>query len=140
MKTQTTKYSQIKRKWHLFDAQGAILGRLSSQIAKVLIGKDKVFFAPYLDCGDWVVVVNVDKIRVTGRKAKQKKYRWHTGYPGGFRELSFKQLMAKDPRKIIRLAVAGMLPKNKLRDKRLARLKLFTGEEHGYKDKFKIKN
>jgi len=113
---------------------------MASNIAKLLIGKNKVYFCPNLDCGDWVVVINAADVQLTGRKENQKKYRWHTGYPGGFRELTFKQMRDRDPTKIIRLAISGMLPKNKLRDKRLARLKIFVGEEHKYGDKFKIKN
>jgi len=140
MKTYTTKITDIKRKWHLLDANNQVLGRLSTKIALLLMGKHKVYFSPHLDCGDWVVVVHADKIVVTGRKEKQKMYRWHTGYPKGFRQLSFKQMMDKNPEKIIRHAVSGMLPINKLRDKRLARLKIFAGPKHTFEDKFNAKN
>ena len=135
-KTKATKASEIKRKWHLIDAQGKILGRLASQIAKILMGKDKPYYVPNLDCGDYVVIINMAKIEISGRKRKQKLYRRHSGYPGGFRELTFAQLMKRDPRKIIRHAVSGMLPKNKLRDKRLARMKVFVNDKHPYQDKF----
>ncbi len=141
MKTFITKKSDIKRVWHLIDAKDQILGRLASRIAQLLIGKNKVYFTPSLDCGDWVVVINAQKIRLTGRKSQQKVYRFHSNYPGGFKELTFKQMMEKDPKKVIRLAVGGMLPKNKLRDQRLARLKIFINEKHNYEDKFKnLKN
>jgi large subunit ribosomal protein L13 len=137
MKTHVTRKTDIERKWHLLDANGQILGRFASQIAQLLQGKNKTYYTPALDCGDWIVVTNAEKIRVTGRKEKQKMYRHHTGWPEGFRELSYKQLMAKDPRRIITHAVWGMLPKNKLRAKRMIRLKVFVGSEHPYTNKFK---
>ncbi len=127
-KTKTTKASEIKRDWHLFDASGQILGRLSTQIATTLIGKDKVNYVPYLDCGDNVVVVHAAKIRFTGRKLDQKKHYSHSGYPGGFKEIGLAWQMEKDPTKVIRLAVSRMLPKNKHRKPRLARLKIYTGD------------
>ncbi len=127
-KTRTTKAKEIKRDWHLFDAQGKILGRLSTQIAPALIGKDKPNFVPYLDCGDNVVVINAAKIRFTGRKLDQKKHYRHSGYPGGFREVGLAEQMEKDPTKVIRLAVSRMLPKNKHRKPRLARLKIFKAD------------
>lgn len=138
MRTKATKASEIKRSWHLIDAKDQILGRLATKIARLLMGKDKPYFVNYLDCGDYIVVTNVAKIRVTGKKAKQKIYYRHSGYPGGFREINFAKQMEKDPRKIIRHAVAGMLPKNKLKDKRLARLKIFIDEKHPYKDKLTL--
>lgn len=134
-KTKITKASEIKRKWFLVDAQGEILGRLATQIAKNLMGKDKPYYVPNLDCGDYVVVINAGKIEVSGRKRKQKLYRRHSGYPGGFRELNFAQLMKRDPKKVIHYAVSGMLPKNKLRDKRLTRLKIFVDDQHPYQEK-----
>lgn len=135
MKTKPTKKSEIKRSWHFVDAQDKILGRMSTRIAQLLMGKDKPYYIPHLDCGDYVVVTNAAKIKVTGKKRAQKKYYRHSGYPGGFREITFVQQQALDPRKIIRHAVAGMLPKNKLRAKRLVRLKIFVDEKHPYKDK-----
>lgn len=137
MKTKPTKKSDIKREWHFIDAKEKVLGRLASGIAPLLVGKAKSYYVPYLDCGDWVVVVNAEKIKVTGKKEKQKFYRHHTGFPGGFREYTFSQMMAKDPRKVIYLAVSGMLPKNKLRSRRLKRLRIFVDEKHPYTDKFK---
>ena len=137
MKTKWTKKSEIKRNWHLVDAKGQILGRLATKIANLLVGKNKPYFVPNLDCGDYVVVVNAKEIKVTGKKETQKQYYHHSGYPGGFKKITFAAQMAKDPRKIIYHAVAGMLPKNKLRDKRLARLKIFVGNQHPYEEKFK---
>lgn len=135
MKTKAIKKSEIKRSWHFIDAQDKILGRMSTRIAQLLMGKDKPYYISHLDCGDYVVVINAVKIKVTGKKRAQKKYYRHSGYPGGFREITFAQQQALDPRKIIHHAVAGMLPKNKLRAKRLVRLKIFVDEKHPYKDK-----
>lgn len=137
MKTKATKKTEIKRAWHLIDAKGQILGRLATKIATLLVGKNKPYFVPYLDCGDYVVVINAAQVEVSGRKRKQKKYYHHSGYPGGLKEITFADQLAKDPKKIIVHAVSGMLPKNKLRDKRLARLKVFVDEKHPYQDKFK---
>lgn len=140
MKTKATKKSEIKRDWYLINAQDKILGRISSQIALLLMGKGKPYYISHLDCGDYVVVANAAKIKVTGKKTAQKKYYRHSGYPGGFKEITFSQQKAKDSRKIIRHAVSGMLPKNKLRAQRLARLKIFAGENHSYKNKQLIIN
>jgi len=137
MTTYSPKVSEIKHFWHLIDANGQILGRLASEIATLLIGKNKPYFVPHLDCGDYVVVINAKEIKVTGKKETQKQYYRHSGYPGGFRQVTLKEQMAKDPRKIIEHAVAGMLPKNKLKDKRLVRLKIFIDEKHPYGEKVK---
>jgi len=137
MTTHITKKSDIKRFWHLVDVKNKILGREASVIAQLLIGKKKVYYTAHLDCGDYVVVVNTSQVRVSGRKPKQKIYYRHSGYPGGLKEISFKEQMAKDPRKVIQWAVKNMLPKNKLRDKRMSRLKIFSDEKHSYEDKFK---
>jgi len=136
-KTRATKAKEIKRDWHLINAQGQILGRLAVNIAALLMGKNKPVLVPYLDGGDYVVVINAAKVEVTGRKHDNKLYYRHSGYPGGFKKVTFSQQMAKDPTEIIRQAVEGMLPKNKLRDQRLARLKIFVDKEHNYEDKFK---
>jgi len=124
-KTRATKAKEIKRDWYLFDARGKILGRLSTQLAQVLIGKSKPYFVSYLDCGDNVVVINAAKVKFTGRKLAQKKYYRHSGYPGGFKEIGLAGQLEKDPTKVIRLAVSRMLPKNKHRKPRLARLKIY---------------
>ena len=139
MKTYSPKLKDIKRQWHLVDLKGKVLGREASKIAQLLIGKRKVYYIPHLDCGDYVVVLNASQVQVTGKKFKQKIYYRHSGYPGGLKGVTFKQQMAKDPRKIIQGAVKNMLPKNKLRDKRMRRLKVFPGPEHKYLDKFKKK-
>jgi large subunit ribosomal protein L13 len=131
-KTTVTKASDIKRSWHLIDLDNQTLGRVSTVIAKLLMGKDKPYFTPSLDCGDYVVVINAEKVEVTGNKRDDKIYRHHTGFPGGFREYTFKQVQETDPRRIIIHSVKGMLPKNKLRDLRLKRLKVFAGETHPY--------
>ncbi|MBU1127225.1 MAG: 50S ribosomal protein L13 [Patescibacteria group bacterium] len=136
-KSKSLKKSEIEREWHLIDAKDQVLGRMSTRIAKLLMGKDKVYYVPHLDCGDFVVLTNAEKVKVTGRKETQKLYQRHSGYPGGFKEITFEKQMAKDPEKIIVHAVGGMLPKNKLRNPRLKRLKIFIGEDHGFADKFK---
>ena len=136
-KTRVTKAKEIKREWHLINAQDQILGRMAVEIAALLMGKNKPSFVPYLDGGDYVVVINAAKVKVSGRKAENKLYYRHSDYPGGFKKVTFAQQMAKDPTQIIRHAVEGMLPKNKLRDQRLARLKVFIDEKHNYEDKFK---
>ena len=130
------KESEIKRSWHLVDIEGRVLGRAASGVALLLMGKDKPFFVPHLDCGDYVVIINASKVAVTGRKLTRKVYRHHTGYPGGFREKTLAERLKGDSRVVIMAAVAGMLPKNKLRRNRLRRLKVFSGSNHLYSDKF----
>lgn len=137
MKTYSVKKKDIKRQWHLVDLKGKILGRVATQIAILLQGKNKVYYVPHLDCGDYVVAINTEKVETTGKKTKEKIYYRHSGYPGGLKAITFEQQMAKDPRKIIQWAVKNMLPKNKLRDKRMKRLKVFVTSEHKYKDKLK---
>lgn len=137
MKTYQPKQKEIKRSWHLIDAQGQVLGRLASKIAQLLTGKGKVGFSSHMDVGDFVVVVNSEKIKVTSRKADQKVYRRHSGYPGGFKEVSFAQMLTEHPERILQHAVSGMLPDNRLKKKRLARLKLVVGDKNPYEDKFK---
>jgi large subunit ribosomal protein L13 len=137
MKTTVTKPKHIKRSWHLIDADGQTLGRLSTRIAKLLMGKDKVYYSPHLDCGDYVVVVNSEKVRVTGNKADLKLYRHHTGFPGGFREKTYAEIKAASPVSIIDHSVKGMLPKNKLRQLRMKRLKIVVGPKHRYTNQLK---
>lgn len=122
----------INRNWHIIDAQGQILGRLSSQIARLLIGKNKVDFAPNLDGGDYVVVTNSDHVKLTGKKEFNKLYYSHSQYPGGFKTITVHEQRLKDSRRLIIHAVSKMLPKNKLRPDRLQRLKVFPGSEHPY--------
>ncbi len=135
MKTASTKPSDIKRQWHILDASDQILGRLSTQIATKLIGKHKPYYTPHLDCGDYVIVINTDKIQTTGGKTKKKVYYHHSGYPGGLKAETLGELMTKNSTRVIELAVKNMLPKNKLRSPRLRRLKVFTGSDHPYTDK-----
>jgi len=130
IKCYIQKPSEVQRKWHLIDAEGKTLGRLSTEIAKLLRGKHKVTFTPHVDGGDYVVVINADKIEVTGKKRDNKVYRHHTGYIGGLKEINFKKLQEKKPEEIIRLSVSGMLPKNKLRAPMMKRLRIFAGSEH----------
>ena len=135
--TPSTKAKEIKRQWHLVDVSGQILGRISTGIASLLIGKSKPFYVPYLDCGDYVIVVNASKIEVTGRKAKTKTYEKFSGYPGGRKLKSFERLKEENPARIITEAVSGMLPKNKLRDSMLKRLYVFPDANHPYKNQLK---
>jgi large subunit ribosomal protein L13 len=135
-KTAVTKKSDIKRSWHLIDAKNQVLGRTATQIATLLMGKNKPYFTRRLDCGDYVVVINAADIRSTGKKADQKVYQQYSGYPGGRREVSFKKMIAEQPNKVIRHAVMGMLPKNKLQSKMITRLHIFAGAEHKFEDKF----
>lgn len=130
MKTTIAKAEQIERKWYIVDAKDKVLGRMCTTIADKLRGKDKPIFSPHMDCGDFVIVINADKIKLTGNKLKDKKYSRHSGYPGGYREQSAEDLLSKKPTKVVELAVKGMLPKNKLRDKFMGKLKLYAGEEH----------
>lgn len=139
-KTTATKQADIKRSWHLIDAKDQILGRLATKIATLLMGKDKAYFTRRLDCGDYVVVINAQKIRLTGKKADQKTYQRYSGYPGGRKEVAFGKMLAKQPDKVVRHAVMGMLPKNKLQDKMITRLHVFAGEEHNLEDKFKVQS
>jgi len=122
-----------QRKYILFDAKGKILGRMSTEIAKILSGKNKVDYQPNVGGSDWVIVINSDKVRLSGEKAKKKLYWRHSGYPGGIYSDSFNDLMKKDSRKVILLAVSGMLPKNKLAAAALKRLRVFKDEKHPYK-------
>lgn len=135
--TQPTKQSTIKRAWHHIDVKEKTLGRVATDIAKLLMGKNKPYFVRNLDCGDYVVVTNVKYIAVTGRKEEQKKYYRHSGYPGGFRSETLKEVRLTNPSKILTHAVSGMLPQNKLRDKMLKRLHVFSESEHRFADKLK---
>src|SRR3989344_3396135 len=134
--TRSIKEKEIARSWHLVDVKDQTLGRAVTQIAKHLIGKSKVTYAPYLDQGDYVVVINAKNIEVSGKKELDKTYTYYSGYPGGQRKTTFSRMQSTNPREIIRHAVTGMLPKNKFRDPRLARLYIFEGSEHTYVNKF----
>ena len=129
-KTYTPKASSIEHQWHVVDATDKVLGRLASQIAQVLKGKHKPTYAPHMDMGDHIVVVNVEKIRVTGSKADKKVYHRHTGYPGGLRTTSFERMMEDHPDRILKKAVWGMLPNNRLGRQLLKKLRVYAGPEH----------
>ncbi|ADU66814.1 50S ribosomal protein L13 [Desulfurispirillum indicum] len=129
MKTYVSK-GDIEKKWYLVDAEGKSLGRLSTEIARILRGKHKVTFTPHMNDGDYVVVVNADKIEVSGRKAEQKVYYHHTWYTGGLKAEAYKDLLARKPEEVITKAVKGMLPKNKLADKMIKQLRVYAGPEH----------
>jgi large subunit ribosomal protein L13 len=115
--------------WLVVDADGQVLGRLATRVARILIGKDKPTFTPHLDCGDHVVVINAEKIRLTGNKMDQKVYRHHSGYPGGLKEVPVRRLMQQRPERVVREAILGMLPKNKLRAHRARKLRVYAGTE-----------
>src|SRR5258708_278434 len=134
--TQTTKVNDIKRTWHLIDVKDQNLGRVSTRIAMLLMGKAKPYFVRNLDCGDYIVIINAKDVVVTGKKEEQKKYYRHSGYPGGFRQETIRELRARKPVEILRHAVKGMLPNNKLRDTMLKRLFIFADETHKYQNKF----
>lgn len=137
MKTNATRLKDIRRNWHLFDMKEKVLGRLATEIAQKLMGKSKPYFVPNLDCGDYVVVVNAKSTVVTGKKHEQKIYSSYSGYPGGLKKKSFKQLIIENPERIIREAISGMLPKNKLKRQMLKRLFIFSDENHPYLEKLK---
>lgn len=130
MKTFNAKPLEVSRKWYLIDAQDKVLGRLAIEVVNLLRGKNKPQFTPNVDTGDFVVVINAEKIKVTGKKETDKMYYHHTGYPGGFRSASFKELMEKDPRRAIEIAVKGMLPHNTLGNEQFQKLKVYAGDKH----------
>lgn len=130
MKTYATKASDIVRKWYVVDAQDKTLGRLASEVARVLMGKHKPIFSPNLDTGDFVVIVNAEKIRVTGRKLTDKMYYHHSGYPGGIKSASLEQMLERHPDRVLRLAIKNMLPHNKLGRNMIRKLKVYAGPEH----------
>ncbi len=130
MRTFSPKDSDITRQWHVIDASGVVLGRLASQAAVLLRGKHKPIFAPHVDTGDFVIVINADKIALSGNKLEQKKAYRHSGYPGGLRSVSYAELMDKHPERAVEKAVRGMLPKNSLGRKTLRKLKVYAGPDH----------
>ncbi|MEF3317361.1 50S ribosomal protein L13 [Peptoniphilus grossensis] len=130
MKSYMAKANEVERKWYVIDAEGKVLGRLTSEIASVLRGKRKPIFTPHVDCGDFVIVINADKVVLTGDKLNQKIHAYHTGYPGGRKEVVYAEMMAKRPEKVIELAVKGMLPKSRLGRQMIKKLKVYAGPEH----------
>jgi large subunit ribosomal protein L13 len=135
--TKATKISEIQREWHLIDIKDETLGRVASRIAQLLMGKSKSNFIRNLDCGDYVVVINAKDVKTTGNKEKKKEYYRHSGYPGGFRRETLEKLRIRKPNEVIRHAVAGMVPQNRLKASMLKRLYVFPTEVHTYGDKFK---
>lgn len=130
MKTYVQKPAEISRKWYVVDAEGKVLGRLASEVAAILRGKNKPEFTPFMDAGDFVIVINASKIVLTGNKLNQKLYRYHTGYPGGLKEIKYSNMVANKPEKVIELAVKGMLPKNALGRALYKKLFVYAGPNH----------
>ena len=132
MKTYSAKAADIERQWHVMDAADKVLGRMATQVAKLLMGKHKPIFSRNQDTGDYVVVINAEKVRVTGNKAKQKLYYRHSGYPGGLKSVSLEKMMQTNPTRVIEHAVKGMLPHNRLGASMLKKLKVYVGDIHPY--------
>lgn len=130
MKTYVTKPDEVQREWYVVDATGKTLGRLASGIARILRGKHKPNYSPMIDVGDYVIVINAEKVRVTGRKLTEKFYYRHSGYPGGFKQISLRDMLARHPTRVIEYAVRGMLPKNALGRRMFRKLKVYAGPEH----------
>jgi large subunit ribosomal protein L13 len=130
MKTYQAVKEDLDRKWYLVNAEGKVLGRLSTELAKILKGKNKPIYTPHLDTGDFVIVVNAGKVTLTGKKLKDKIYYHHTGYPGGIKQINAEKLLAKKPTEMIRMAVKGMLPKNSLGRQMIRKLKIYAGPNH----------
>ena len=130
MKTYSTKAKDVEHQWHVIDASGKTLGRLATQVATLLMGKHKPTYVPYLDTGDFVIVLNATKVRVTGKKAKQKTYYRHSGYPGGMKARTYEEMMAAHPTRVIEHAVKGMLPHNRLGRAMFKKLKVYAGDSH----------
>ncbi len=130
MKTYMAKPAEIDRKWYIIDASGQVLGRLASEVALMLKGKHKPTYTPHVDTGDYIIIINADKIQLTGDKLQQKKYRYYTGYPGGLKEVDYQTMLRKRPEKAIEIAVKGMLPHNRLGRKMFKKLKVYRGDQH----------
>ena len=132
MKSFMAKKGQVSQKWLLADADGAVLGRMAAKIAPILMGKNKPTYTPHIDTGDYVIVINAGKVRLTGKKAKAKEYDYYTHYPGGHKYVSFAEMLQKHPEKVIELAVRRMLPKNNLGTEMLKKLRIYRGPEHDH--------
>ena len=130
MRTYSPKAGEITRTWHVIDATDVVLGRLASNVAKLLRGKHKTIFAPHVDTGDFVIIINADKVVLTGAKKQQKMDYRHSGFPGGLRATSYSDLLESNPRRVVEKAVKGMLPHNKLGRQQITKLKVYTGSEH----------
>ena len=132
MKSYIAKPAEVERKWYVIDAEGKTLGKLAAEVAMILRGKKKPIYTPHVDCGDYVIVINAEKVEVTGKKRQNKIYKHHTGYPGGLREVTFAQLQEKHPDEIIRHAVKGMLPNGALGRQMFKKLHVYAGPEHNH--------
>lgn len=132
MKSFMAKTNEIDRKWYIIDAEGKVLGRLATEIATILSGKNKPIYTPHVDTGDFVIVLNADKIKLTGKKLDQKNYSYHTGHPGGLKQVPYRRMMAEKPEKVVQLAVKGMLPKSSLGRNMIKKLKVYSGTEHNH--------
>lgn len=132
MKTYMAKPAEVERKWYVVDATDMVLGRLASQVAMVLRGKNKPTFTPNVDTGDYVIIINADKVRLTGKKLEKKYYRYHTGYIGGLKEVQYKKLMAEKPEFVVYKAVKGMLPKNAIGRTMIKKLHVYASNEHNH--------
>lgn len=132
MKTYMAKPAEVERKWYVVDATDMVLGRLASQVAMVLRGKNKPTFTPNVDTGDYVIIINADKVRLTGKKLEKKYYRYHTGYIGGLKEVQYKKLMTEKPEFVVYKAVKGMLPKNAIGRTMIKKLHVYAGNEHNH--------
>ena len=132
MKSYMAKPEEMERKWYVIDAEDKVLGRLATEVATILTGKHKPIYTPHVDTGDFVIIINADKVKLTGKKLEQKKYYYHTGYPGGLKAVPYKQMMEKNPEKAIELAVKGMMPKNRLGRQMYKKLKVYSGPEHNH--------
>jgi large subunit ribosomal protein L13 len=130
MKSFIAKPHEVERKWYIIDAEGKTLGRLAAEVASILRGKKKPIYTPHVDTGDYVIIINAEKVEVTGKKRKEKVYKRHTGFPGGLREITFEKLQAKKPEEIIRHAVKGMMPNGKLGRLMYKKLKVYAGPKH----------
>jgi len=130
VRTFTAKTAEVEREWFVVDAEGQTLGRLASRIAPILRGKHKPIYTPHVDCGDYVVIINADKVRVTGRKMDQKLYHRHSGYPGGLTSISLRDQLDKHPERVLEAAIKGMLPKNKLGRRMYKKLKVYASDSH----------
>ncbi len=130
MKSFIAKPQDVQREWYVLDLEGLTLGRAATEVATILRGKHKPIYTPHVDTGDFVIVVNADKIKLTGKKLDQKMYRWHSGHPGGLKEFTYRDMLNRAPEKVFKKAVKGMLPKNKLGSQMLTKLKVYAGSEH----------
>ncbi len=137
LKTYSTKAADIKREWHIIDASDKVLGKVATQAASLLMGKHKPIFCRHLDVGDYVVVINAEKVRTTGNKTKQKLYYRHSGYPGGLKSVSLERMLETHPNRVIESAVRGMLPPTRLRARMMKRLRVYAGDAHPYQGQIK---